>query len=1032
MLTVSNDFISAVQNDTLALTTRVRWWFSWNHLLEPTVTTALNDIIDEDLFPAESVLNGFAQTTSGSAYAVVGEAYTSSDPRYGFRLAPADAEINPIAQFTTRTAGSNGGTAMTRIDVDYGQEVDSNVIEIQLETLRRSDGRFHTVNVEVFIKNAADSWVSVYDGRTEAEGRRVLYYNGSAWGTSEQDYSSTQTIKGVRLEIHDTTVAVWNPKVRYIGAHNVVDVSDDVVSWTVNKSEAAQSSYMPFGDPMTNTASLVLDNTAQDYAYKPVGETQPYYDMNMRIDIELGADLSYVGGSGIEYVKLGTYYTDGMSYSTEMDLSLEMSDYSKFFQRKFLDDCFWEDKSYQYIIKDILARTGFDAGRADFVLGETKLVNETQTTPYAWYKSETLIWDALSDIVKSELGTFFVNEDNSFTFTDRHFLNVKKNNGIQWTIDADIDLEIAQQDFTIDANEVEVAWTKTGKNVDNRGIVYPEYTRDDVSNELELSYTTSGPIEISSVLWEPGEALVLNAATLYESMDDSQDYIRLDRPLGDTFPETGIINVNGEYMEYDGKLIKSNYVELQGLTRGVRDTTAAAHDNGDDQKTALDGNYFSYYPYDAAEAPTITTTIEDGKYVIEQACTAATNTAGDDYNTFTAFRPFGTHQNPSAQDYAYGCRFYFEDFSNSAEESNMAGMFVHAKTSTWGGSKDIIDTYWIEVVSATEMVNQGFITGSLRVFRTSDNDSLDATTNTIEERSGLPPTTENAIYGHDSLIIVNGQPINLDVYWDYDNETFNLYVNDVFMTSWQASYLDGELGHPDAQSSPHRDNYYEANLTGYWGIYVRGNTKAAFEYAYAGDIDRASESYVADYLYGGFVDNNFPVRASAEKFREFGSIAHELRRFEVEHQVWPNRWVRIFHSNQLEAKVVYQNHNSFRSEFEILNVSRTPAVLVGNDESPYNFALGANHQFFIYGGTVIEIEAGEQIARDQSAIRKRGISNVRIESPWVQSEDHAKRLSNWVKNNWAEPVDFYTINWFPMWALQPGDAVEVDYPEKGF
>lgn len=1029
MLPVSTDFIAAVKNDAMAVTPRLRWWFSWNHLLTPTVTLALNSSLDADLFPPESVLNSSHQSTSGSAYAVVGEAHTSTDPRYGYRTAPRDAEINPVLQLATRTTGVGGTTAMSRISVEYPEAVSSNVLEVQLENLRTAvtTGSFHTVNIRVLYKNTSDTWVEAYVGTATAasEGRRMLYWTGSAWSTAEQDYSSRVDIKGVRLEIQDTTAAAWNPKIRYLGAHDVVDVSDDIINFSVTKSESQQLTYMPFSEPVANTATLTLDNTHQAYAFKPVGEAQPYYDLNMRIDFDLGADLTYVGGVGIEYVRLGTFYTDGLSYDTEMEINLNLTDYSKFFQRKFLDDCFWESASWKYIIKDLLARTGMDAGAVVFDTGIDAITNETQSLPFAWYKSDTLLWDALSDLVKSELGTFFIREDNTYTFTDRGFLNNKIDAGVQWTIDADIDLESAAQEFTVDANEVEVGWVKSGKNIDNRGIVSPEYVRNETTGELELTYSTTGPIEVSSVLWEPGGALVLNAATIQASMTASQTFVRLDRPLGDTFPDEGTISIEGEYMDYTGKTITTNYVELTGVTRGTRGTTAVAHDNGADQVAAVASNAFTYYTYDAAEAPTVTTALEDGRFVVEQACTATANANNWDYGTFTAFRPFGLHQNPSGSDFAYGCRFHFEDFSNSANESNMAGMFVHSKSSTWGGDKSIFDTYWIEIVSISEMVNTDFITGSLRVFRTSDK-------HTVDSRNGLPPTVEHAIYGHDGIIVSRKQPVNIDVYWDYNAELFTLYVNDVFMTSWKASYTNEEILHPDAQSSPSKDNYFDANLTGHWGIYVRGNTKAAFEYVYAGNVQRASESFVANYIYGGYTSQQDLTRQTAEKFREFGSIAHELRRFEVEHQVWPNRWARIFHSNTLEAEIVYQNHNSFRSEFEVVNTSRSPAVVVGNDESPYNHGLGANHQFFIYGATVIELESGEKTARDKEAVRRRGISNVRIESPWIQSDKQAKRIADWVTANWAEPVDFYDVEWFPMWALQPGDRVDIDYPEKGF
>ena len=1009
MLPTSQAFLGAIQDETMEVIPRIRWWFSWNHLLEPTVV-ANTDSIDPELFPPESILNEQHQLTSGSSYAIVGESYTSNDPRYGYRLAPKDSEINPM--FISKAKGSE----TNRVDVIYPRMVDANVLEVQIENLHRSTGTFHRPNVTV----------STYDGSTWGnsstisvtnEGHIELYWNGIAWRESaDPTYTSSTRIQGVQIVIQGMTTG-WNPRVRYVGAHNVIDVTDDIIDFSVTKSEGEQLTYMPFSDPVSNTASLTLDNTAQEYALAPVGAEQPIYDLNMRFDFELGIDTSNHGGSGVEYLPLGTFYLDNLGYTTDLDLNIGMTDRTKFLQRKFLDDCFYENKSLKFIVEDLFARTGFDAGNIDFQFGVPQVARGTAKLPYAWYKADTLLWDACANMVKSELGSFFVQEDNSYVFTDREFLNMKLDEGVKWTIDADIDLEHAAQEFTVDANEVEVAYTKPGKNIDEHGLTQPSYVYND-NGELELTYTSTGPIELSAPLWEPGEALVLNAATLHANMTPAQDFVQLTRPAGDTFPQEGTINIEGEFMDYEDKIIETDYVELIGVTRGVRNSMATAHNNGATQIANVAAQQFTYYPYDPVDAPAVTTALEDGKFSVKQSC--PTNSA----NTFTAFRPFGSFTNPSGQDYAYGCRFTFRE-TDHPHENNMAGMFVHSKPSTWAGDKNIFDAYWIEIVSMTEIARTDYITGSLRVFRTSDK-------NPMTSRSGLPPTLDHAIYGHDGVLLDKNMPVNIDVYWDASIQMFSLYLNDVFMTSWQASYTDAEIIHPDAQNSAHKNNYYDPNPVGHFGIYVRGNTKADFEYVYGGDIKRGHDNYIADYLYGGFVSDEYMKRQEAEHFLEFGAIAHELRHFDVEHQVYPNRWVRVFHSNVLEARVMNERHTSFHSSFDVLNTSRSPAVLVGNDHSRYNSGLGADHEFLIYGATVIELESGEKVARDKHAIRKRGISNVRVESPWIQSDGQAKRISEWVSKNWAEPVDFYEVEWFPMWALQPGDRVDINYPEKGF
>ncbi len=364
----------------------------------------------------------------------------------------------------------------------------------------------------------------------------------------------------------------------------------------------------------------------------------------MKITFELGIDTSDSGGSGIEYLNIGTFYVDGINYNTDMDLNMTLSDRTKFLQRKFLDDCYWEGKTLRFIIRDIMSRVGFNAQKIDFELEDN--AGAEYIIPYAWYRDDTLVWDAIVQLMKSRLGTVMIREDEDLFVSDAYYTVTKLNEGPIYTATADVDIERIDQDFTVDANKVKVKWIEVGKNIDERGIVVP--TNITTSTGNELGYSTSGPIEVSQVLWEPGTTLVLNAATLYDTLTAVGTVMRLQRPDGDTFPEEGVVNIEGEYIRYDGKTTTTNYIELAITERGAFGTTASQHDNAAADKATMDANDFSYYLYAASGGPIIATTTNNGSFVVEQDC----NAAHDNVNTWTAYRPFGTATNPSASDYA--------------------------------------------------------------------------------------------------------------------------------------------------------------------------------------------------------------------------------------------------------------------------------------------------------------------------------------------------------------------------------------------
>jgi len=203
-----------------------------------------------------------------------------------------------------------------------------------------------------------------------------------------------------------------------------------------------------------------------------------------------------------------------------------------------------------------------------------------------------------------------------------------------------------------------------------------------------------------------------------------------------------------------------------------------------------------------------------------------------------------------------------------------------------------------------------------------------------------------------------------------------------------------------------------ATLSGRWGLFVRGNTIADFEYAYAsvyggpadalddeGYFDRIEGGYMSSQLMQEFIYSTrreyriikkkrvyYYRKYSGTKIDEFGPIAHEVREFDVKFSKTPVLNSNLYFSNTTQVICPEYNSNPFGAKFVLANTARVSAIVKGEDTLSFGTENSVNQQMLIYGRTVTPAEAKILTVRNEAGIRKRGEVAVDISTPWIQSE----------------------------------------------
>jgi hypothetical protein len=173
------------------------------------------------------------------------------------------------------------------------------------------------------------------------------------------------------------------------------------------------------------------------------------------------------------------------------------------------------------------------------------------------------------------------------------------------------------------------------------------------------------------------------------------------------------------------------------------------------------------------------------------------------------------------------------------------------------------------------------------------------------------------------------------------------------------------------------------------------------------------------FLYGEKVLSNFNKTSLANgKLEEFGTVARELRKVSIKYEsrpgypLYPSLGINKF------INVLGSRLTSFGAEVYLINNAGTWVPL---DDS-------SRHSFSVIGNYVVT--SGQHEYTDKSVNEYSNPEPVIFQSSWIQKEDDAKAVSNWIKTLWSKQQSVVNMQVFGNPLVSVGDIITINYPSN--
>jgi hypothetical protein len=513
------------------------------------------------LFPVDSLIKPFRPINSGIKYFILADAdtytnsfssyrsvkYPDSQPRiyypgvetfYKYWVTP----INTGANVTINYATSGTKYALT------------NKIVLKFE-------KNHTLpsNYTLVITKSDNTQVTIASALSvPSDGNVVLHYNGSAWSSTEPSaFASPLLIKSITL----TTPSAGAGKiigVIEISARWVKDISEDVVSFTINKESSASSEdILPVGKVTANSLNLNLAKYNQ---------SSPEY-VSYNRDVAMLNSLTYIyknvvlspyfkiyhaGGTHTEgsekYDKVfqGQYYVDSWDIDSYGETTLTALDNTKYLMETIAPDMLCESYPATAVLRRLLDSVGF----TNYAFN---LTSETDSSipliNYFWTDGSKTVWEHIQELCRDIQMNAVIDENNVLQFYSRNYMYSRTDKNWNFFYDQSESnlpniVDFNQKDIA-SANQVKILW----------------------STPISSSYMGgSGP------LWQSPTSYLI-AGGLKETLTASSNKIYLDLETPDKYSkfQSGF-NFNGYFM-IDSEIIEFDAIGYQYIPKDLTPST---------------------------------------------------------------------------------------------------------------------------------------------------------------------------------------------------------------------------------------------------------------------------------------------------------------------------------------------------------------------------------------------------------------------------------------------------------------------------
>jgi hypothetical protein len=277
--------------------------------------------------------------------------------------------VSPLANITNKADIEENYGWMSRVKSDgSGLFVDPDFVELTFDAAKCNEvfvstgylsGRINTFN---YIITKSD--LTTISGAKSFSGNSYTYITASDLGLSDGEYLDIISIRVIpTATVNDYDYA----RLFSINPIWEVDLSDYVISFSVDKVRDNYDASLPIGATAANNGSLVLDNT--DKVFNMFGDTLygQYTTPDVPFFISLDHELAKYGTSE-EIVVASEMYSDTWTFSnSSMTTEVSLRDYSKYIQEKTVDGYVSQGITAGRAISDLMLSSGFPKRKIVFI-----------------------------------------------------------------------------------------------------------------------------------------------------------------------------------------------------------------------------------------------------------------------------------------------------------------------------------------------------------------------------------------------------------------------------------------------------------------------------------------------------------------------------------------------------------------------------------------------------------------------------------------------------------------------------------------
>jgi hypothetical protein len=984
------------------MSAKVRFTCEWNfnrYIKDVVVTNGTTPLIEEfdhDSWPLSSIVEPDRPRRSGIAKLILDTGMTLAspytDPEQGARATFVSDDDKYKYYLTPLAAGADGTITKVAPQVVYGAPVMSNKIHVLFE-IAHSTPTLFTVEVTTDGTN----WATVATNPVVGSDGSVRLYRQTdgSWG-SAINYGDHTPLRGVRVVVTKINKASGRLAFIELGLRRIDDLSAYVKDYSTDLELSDTSILAPIGKATSNEAKVSLDNTA--LIFNNDNASSPYYQLmepNAEVRVELALNKGTAAAPEYEFVTQFTGVVRSWPGQGRSGTSVEVSDSSTYLQSIKPPPMMLQNVTAAEIIWRIMDSVGFSSWEHDSLD-----IDSSTTVPVFWCDGETTAWEVISQVSEVFQCAVFFDENNVCQIMTKRQAYIDNPTSV-WQFDA-----VSNGSKLPDIVEAEVI-----RNFE-ANVVNIEYTPTAQSEE------TAQGVRPMEVVWEPEDNVVLRSTQLSKTMGLNDQYFYITQSEAMLWPYSGMVQVEGEFIKYDAKeysyynasnslvrkhitsederaaldKINPNKAYLNGFTGAFRvpaggracwASVKATHDI-----TASD---FNLRRYRTGNGPVRTSS---GPFIMnpnKSVLTLKTNTTFTPSSFYAA--TMGSSSDP-AQPIYYGTRMMWH---TSGYTWGAGGIVIGAGTNESGFYIDLQRSSIITPASRSKYGNE------LQVFY---KNSVGAVTRT---NKGASMTIEPGVW----------YDIDVKIWPGTSSRKIDVSVNGIHaLTYTQVGTIPSD------------------NKGARCGLFVRGNTGIDFEYFYsssgaeapnldnAGWFDRIkggyqSNQYDYEWSYGQWTTTGStstgirttlssqqkPVKGTKRYMNDFGPIVHEVREFDVKFEKSPVTYSMVHFSNESQVACPEFNSDSFGAKFVLTNISRENAVVKGEDALTLGVDNPVDQSFIVYGRTFLAKDSRKETVEDKNSIKKRGRSETSITSPWIQSEDAAKKLGEWIVEHWSDGAE---------------------------